>query len=180
MHVLDLEFLLTKRDLLLWLLKTTLVKQSQFNSFTFKVCCWLENNVANPNWSWLRRLHRGEKETLFLSPSGSPFFCSLLICLLHPSVFILYIIFACLDPCDSQTEETLRKALNVTLLNATEVMCPPLSVALSPPHPTLLSFCLWISPCLPSHLNHRCLGDHVRQIRDYLTTKKKVGFNKDE
>lgn len=39
-----------------------------------------------------------------------------------------------------------------------------------------------MSPCLPSRLNRRCLGDHVRHmlvLHDYLTTKK-VGLNKEE
>lgn len=63
----------------------------------------------------------GWSQNAFSFSSSSP------IPLFHSSLFILCIIFACVDPCDSRTQETLRKALNVTLVNGTEVMCLPLS-----------------------------------------------------
>lgn len=59
-------------------------------------------------------------------------------------------------------------------------VCPALWVASSLPPSFIQSL---NEPRLPSRLNHRCLDDHVRHmlvLHDYLTTKKKVGLNKEE
>lgn len=110
-------------------------------------------------------------------------FSSLLILL--PFLFFIYLPPALALPllCSAQCKfascpswpPCTEKVLVVTPVNACEVaVCLPLQAASAPP-PTIhtRSATEWTPACLPSCLNHRCLGDRVWHALDDLATKNK-------